>query len=229
MRINKYLADKGFSTRRGADLLIERGLVLINGRRAKLGDQVSETDKVEIKAQAKQTTYRYFAYHKPRGVVTHSPQLGEQDVLEASGLKGVFPIGRLDKASTGLIILTNDGRVTDRLLNPDKDHDKEYEVTVAEPLKPSFEDKMSRGVRLEDYTTKPCQVEVLNDHTFKIILTEGKKHQIRRMCAALGYTTRDLKRTRILNIKLANMRAGTYREIHTGELATFLKLLGLGE
>ncbi len=227
MRINKYLADKGLSTRRGADVLIERGLVLINGRKAKLGDQVSETDKVELKPQTKKTTYRYFAYHKPRGVVTHSPQLGEQDVLEASGLKGVFPIGRLDKASTGLIILTNDGRITDRLLNPAKDHEKEYEVSVAESLKPSFEDKMSRGVRLEDYTTKPCQVEVLDEHTFRIKLTEGKKHQIRRMCAALGYVTKDLKRIRILNIKLANMRAGTYREIHSGELTTFLKLLGL--
>ncbi|MBI2482176.1 MAG: rRNA pseudouridine synthase [Candidatus Vogelbacteria bacterium] len=227
MRINKYLANQGLSTRRGADELIERGLVLINGRKAKLGDKVNETDKVELKPQTKKITYRYFAYHKPRGVVTHSPQLDELDVLEASGLKNVFPIGRLDKSSTGLIILTNDGRVTDRLLNPSKEHEKEYEVTVAEVLKPSFEDKMSRGVRLEDYTTKPCQVIVLNDYTFRITLTEGKKHQIRRMCAALGYVTRDLKRTRILNLKLANMRAGTYREIHSGELASFLKLLGL--
>ncbi|OYV28079.1 MAG: hypothetical protein B7W98_00320, partial [Parcubacteria group bacterium 20-58-5] len=129
MRINKYLAHEGISTRRGADELIARKKVLINGRVAVIGEKVNEGDTVELRGKSSAKKFVYYAYHKPVGVITHSPQLGEKDIKQSVALpKDVFPVGRLDKDSSGLIILTNDGRVTDRLLAPGYDHDKEYRV-----------------------------------------------------------------------------------------------------
>src|SRR3989344_8713980 len=136
MRINKYLAHKGIATRKAADALIERGGVKINGRKAVLGDKVLEKDTVEVRGAQKQ--YRYFAYNKPVGVITHSPQLGEKDIATSTKLRDVFPVGRLDKASHGLIILTDDARITDRLLSPRYDHDKEYFVQVRQELPNNF-------------------------------------------------------------------------------------------
>src|SRR3989344_8210359 len=136
MRINKYLAHRGFATRKEADVLIEKGFVRINGREAVLGDKVQEKDKVDVKHIGK--THRYFAYNKPKGVITHSPQLGEKEIETSTKLKDVFPVGRLDKASHGLIILTDDARITDRLLSPRYDHDKEYFVQVRQELPNNF-------------------------------------------------------------------------------------------
>jgi 23S rRNA pseudouridine2604 synthase len=226
MRINKYLAQQGHSTRRGADTLIEKGVVFINGKKAVLGDKILETDKVEVRLKEKQPAYIYFAYNKPVGVVTHSPQNGEKDVLQASGLKGVFPIGRLDKDSHGLIILTNDGRITDPLLNPDSDHEKEYEVQTKQPLRSNFKVRMEEGVQIDDYTTKPCIVHIVNENTFRVTLTEGKKHQIRRMVVALHNEVHDLKRIRIMNITLGKLATGNVRKIEGTELKTFLSSLG---
>lgn len=224
MRINKYLAAKKYSTRRGADELIEKGRVLINGRKAVLGDKVKEKDVVEVKWR--QTKYRYFAYYKPRGVITHSPQEGEEDIAAISPIQGVFPIGRLDKDSYGLIILTDDGRITDPLLNPDFAHEKEYEVVTLDKLSPSFKRRMEEGIDIGGYTTKPCTVTMLSPKKFSIILTEGKKHQIRRMCGALGQSALQLQRKRILNIKLGGLKAGEHRAIEGTELDVFLKALG---
>lgn len=224
-RLNKYLAEKGFSTRRGADALIERGVVFVNGVRAKLGDKVKESDTVEVRE--KQKTYRYFAYHKPGGVITHSPQYGEKDISRVSGLKNVFPIGRLDKRSSGLILLTDDARVTDRILNPKYEHEKEYVVTTAEVLPSNFKRRMEAGVNIEGYKTKPCTIEVLGEKRFRITLIEGKKHQIRRMCSALGLAAHDLKRTRVMHIVLGNLPPGGYRELGGQELKTLLQDLGL--
>ncbi len=224
MRINKYLAHQKLCTRREADTLIEKGLVMINGKRAILGDKVRENDKVEVKFRQKK--YRYFAYNKPRGIITHSPQGEEVEIAHIAGLPGVFPIGRLDKDSEGLIILTDDGRITDKLLNPEYEHEKEYSVTTTEELKASFKDKMERGVNIEGYMTKPAQVQILGPNRFLITITEGKKHQIRRMCAALGYTTARLQRTRIMNVSLAGLKHGQHRPITGSELSTFLKFLG---
>jgi len=227
MWINKYLASQGYATRRGADDLVKAKKVFINGRLAVATDKVAEGDKVEVKGAAK-TAYRYYAYNKPRGVITHSAQgEAEEEIKELVPLKGIFPVGRLDKASRGLIILTNDGRITDRLLSPQYAHDKEYEVKAEPMLKSNFKTKMERGVNIEGYKTKPAKVTILNNNVFRIILTEGKKHQIRRMCAAFDYAVRDLKRTRVMNIKLDKLAEGEYREIKGDELKTFLTGLGL--
>lgn len=209
MRINKYLALKKIATRRGADELVKSKKVFINGKLALLGSKVSESDVVEVRGE-KAKEYLYFSYNKPIGVETSSPR---QDL---------FPMGRLDKASHGLLILTNDGRITDQLLNPKYFHEKEYVVRTKEKLRGSFKGKMEGGVNIEGYVTKKCKVQILNDFTFRIVLTEGKKHQIRRMCSALFQEVADLKRERIMNIKLGNMKPNSLREIRGKELSTFL-------
>jgi 23S rRNA pseudouridine2604 synthase len=225
MRINKYLAGVGLASRREADRYIEQGLVYINGKRATLGSQVEEGDTVETKWAKK--AYRYFAYHKPKGVVTHSPQEGQKDIANVSGLEGVSPMGRLDKQSRGLIILTDDGRITEKLLGPEANKEKEYIVVTKEHLPPSFKTRMEQGVNIDGYRTKPAKVEVLADKKFSIILTEGKKHQIRRMASAWGYTIGDLKRIRVMNIQLGKLAPGMHRAIKGQELKDFLKGLGM--
>ncbi len=227
MRINKYLAHNKHSTRKGADELIMKGLVSINGRRAVLGDKVGAGDIVEVQKSKKPTEYVYFAYNKPRGVITHSPQLNEKDIKSSIKMKDVFPIGRLDKDSSGLIILTNDGRITDRLLNPKFDHEKEYLVTTKKPLRPSFKTKMEAGVKIENEMTRKCKVYVMNANTFRIVISEGKKHQIRRMCAALFNEVNTLKRIRVMNVMLNNLQENSLRKIEGVELETFLKSLGI--
>jgi 23S rRNA pseudouridine2604 synthase len=209
VRINKYLAWKKISTRRGVDELIKQKKVLVNGKLAVLGSLINEKDIVELRG-AKIKEYLYFAYNKPVGIETASPQTG------------LFPLGRLDKNSHGLMILTNDGRITDQLLNPKYFHEKEYIVKTVRKLRSNFKQKMEAGVNIEGYITKKCKVTVLNDFTFRIILTEGKKHQIRRMCSALFQEVTDLKRERIMNIKLGNLKPGALREIKGEELAIFL-------
>lgn len=231
MRINKFLALKNYATRRGADELVTRKRVLINGRLAVLGDKVEETDEVEVQERGKRRDFAYFAFNKPLGLITHAQSKREQDIVRSlpaplRGLK-LFAVGRLDKNSQGLIILTNDGRITDRLLNPIHEHEKEYEVTVAKPLRANFKEKVEKGIDIEGYTTKPAAVRILGDRKFNIQLTEGKTHQIRRMISALFNEVADLKRIRIMNIKLGNLKAGSYREIKGEELSVFLKNLGL--
>lgn len=212
VRINKYLALKQISTRRGADELIKNKKVFINGRLALLGSKVNEKDKVEIRG-AEEKAYKYFAYNKPIGVETDSPQ------------EGLFPIGRLDKASHGLLIVTNDGRITEKLLNPKYVHEKEYRVKTKEKLRSNFKAKMEAGVNIEGYKTQPCTVTIVNENTFRVVLTEGKKHQIRRMCSALFQEVLDLKRERIMNIELGKMKPNSLREIKGEELSTFLNPL----
>ncbi len=218
MRINQYLAWQKHSTRRGGDELVQKKQVLINGRFAELGDKVNEKDFVEVLKNKKPKSCLYFAYNKPEGETTDTPIFLNKEI---------FPLGRLDKDSNGLMLLTNDGRVTDRLLNPEYAHEKEYIVTVQEKLRPNFKQKMEAGVNIEGYLTKKCKVEILNSFTFKITLIEGKKHQIRRMCVALHNQVKNLKRTRIMNIELGNLPPGSHRAIGGEELNTFLKNLGL--
>lgn len=227
MRINKYLALKKHSTRRGADELITKKQVFLNGRLAVLGDKVTETDRVEVRFRGKQVPYVYLAYNKPIGIATHASHHNEKDIKQVVSLKDVFPIGRLDKDSHGLIILTNDGRITDGLLNPNSVHEKEYIVTTKEKLRTSFKNNMERGVKIEREMTAPCKVQILGENKFSIILTEGKKHQIRRMCVALFQEVSDLKRVRIMNIQLGKLKDGEYRSIEGTELASFLQSLNL--
>lgn len=226
IRINKYLAQHGIATRRDADKLISAGKVLINGKRAILGDKISEVDKVEVLGH-KSKKLVYYAYNKPRGVITHSPQRGEKDVLTSSKLRGVFPIGRLDKDSEGLLILTNDGRITDRLLSPDFNHEKEYIVKTRVPIKQFHMNVMQGGMELDGMKTKPCEAEILSEDSFRIILTEGKKHQIRRMCDHLNLPIESLKRVRVMNIRVDGIKSNSYREILGKELEEFLRLLRL--
>jgi 23S rRNA pseudouridine2604 synthase len=230
MRINRYLALSNFSSRREADVLIAKGVVMINGKKAKIGDKVNEKDVVTVNAKATDAMkkYVYFAYNKPKGIVTHSPKDGQKSISQVTySAEDVFPVGRLDKNSKGLIVLTNDGRVTDKLLNPEYEHEKEYVVTVNKPITNIFLKVMRQGVQLEDFKTKPATVEKKDDLIFSIVLTEGKKHQIRRMCANLGWEVADLKRVRIMNLKLGSLGSGQQRKIQGAELQAFLKSLGI--
>ena len=208
------MASQKISTRKGADELIQKKKVFINGKLAMLGDKVNENDKVEIKG-IKKKEYFYFAYNKPAGIETSSPR------------EDLFPLGRLDKNSHGLLILTNDGRTTDQLLNPKYSHEKEYVVKTKNKLRSNFKQKMEAGVNIEGYITKKCKISIINDFTFRIVLTEGKKHQIRRMCSNLFQEVADLKRERIMNIKLGNLKPNAIREIKGDELKTFLSSIGL--
>ncbi|HAV11509.1 MAG TPA: 23S rRNA pseudouridine synthase F [Candidatus Moranbacteria bacterium] len=227
-RINKYLAHKNICSRREADKLIEEGKILINGKPAKLGDKVNENDSVTTKADPKEG-HVYLAFNKPKDVITHSPQGEEISINEViSFSKKVFPVGRLDKDSHGLIILTNDGRVTGKLLSPEHDHEKEYVVRVDKPIDARFVRKMASGVVLDDgQRTKECKVSKMSTNVFSIILTEGKNRQIRRMCGFFGYAVTDLRRTRIMNIEMGGLKVGQYRKIKGEELKTFLSELGL--
>lgn len=230
IRINRYLYLTDVSSRREADRLIEGGQVFVNGKKAVLGQKIEKTDVVELsdKAKKKVTSYVYYAVNKPRGIESHNAQDGDEDIVTKLNLgKGVAVVGRLDKDSNGLVLLTNDGRIVDKMLNPKYDHQKEYIVKVNKDLKESFARKMSGGVNIEGYMTKPAKVKVTGERTFRIILTEGKKHQIRRMLSALGYTTITLKRVRIMNIKLDALRSGEYRPLNKQEKKRLLTSLGI--
>ncbi len=221
VRINRYLFLTGVCSRREADRLIERGEVFLNGKTAVLGAQVQEGDTVSLSSEAREktTNYRYYLYNKPVGIVSHNPQEGEQSVEDVSGLgKDVYPIGRLDKASSGLMLLSDDGRIVDALLNPKHAHEREYTVRVDKRITDSALSRMERGVRIESgenefITTKPARIERISADTFSITLTEGKKHQIRRMCAALGYSVVTLHRTRIEHLEIGTLAENESREL----------------
>jgi 23S rRNA pseudouridine2604 synthase len=232
VRINRYLFLKGYCSRRKADELIQDGQVKINGENAVLGQKVGENDKVELTTKIKEMpkNYEYHLFYKPRGVVSHNPQEGEkavEDFFKNANSKKLAPVGRLDKDSEGLMFITNDGRIIDKMLNPKYEHEKEYVVKVDKPLKESFENKMSKGVRIEEYMTKPAKVRTMSERTFNIVLTEGKKHQIRRMCAALGYQVKDLKRVRIMGLRLSGLYPGQSRSLKIDEKIKLLKSIGL--
>lgn len=230
IRINRYLYLKGFCSRRKADQLIESGDILINGKVAVLGAKVSIDDNVVVGKQVKKlnSEYKYFLYHKPRGIVSHNPQKGEKSVEDVSGLGNkFFPVGRLDKASHGLMLLTNDGRIVNSILSPEFAHEREYVVHVDKRITNSFISRLKKGVNIEGYVTKPTIARKVNDSTFNITLTEGKKHQIRRMTAALGYQVKDLKRIRIMNLTLNTIEEGKSRELSKEEKVALLKSLSI--
>ena len=231
IRINKYLAEQKIASRREADTLITSKKVLVNGKPATLGQQILADDKVEVVNQTKKNMY--LAYYKGRGVISHSPDEDEVDIAtrlkDDYGITNLSPIGRLDKDSEGLIIISNDGRLTGPLLDPEASHEKEYDVTVDKNITPSFVKIMSLGVNIEGYQTKPAKVKPNpnNEKRFRLIITEGKKHQIRRMCAALGYQVKNLRRVRIMNIELGSLKPNQYRKITGEELQILLNSLNL--
>jgi len=218
MRINKYLSHKDICSRREADKLIQEGKVLVNGIVATLGLDVQDGDKVEVINYNK--TYVYYAYHKPVGVVTHSPQIGEKSIQDITKFaEDVFPVGRLDKDSRGLIVLTNDGRITKKVLSPEFSFEKEYIVTLNRPITQKDIEKLRDGVKIDTgYHTKPCRVRRLADNIIKITLTEGKNRQIRRMAKSLKYNVIDLLRIRIGNIELNDIPEGRYRKLSEHKL-----------
>lgn len=232
MRINKYLAHGGFSTRRGADILIAEERVFINGKPATLGQKVTAEDLVEIKDHDT-SHYRYVLYHKPRGVITHSPEGDEVDIemqiKKDHNVRGLFPIGRLDKDSEGLIILTNDGRITERILNPEQGHERVYDVTVDKRVTQSLLNRLAHGVNIEGYITKPAHAAFIpgREKAFTITLTEGKKHQVRRMCAAFGFQVKALKRIKMLDLELKSLKSGAIYELKPKEAKAFQDKLGL--
>jgi 23S rRNA pseudouridine2604 synthase len=227
IRINKYLAEKEICSRREADRLIEEGRVFINGRKAKLGETVNENDEVTTEGELKELVY--IAYNKPRGVVTSCPQKGETGIRDILKLKiDFFPVGRLDKESRGLLLLSNDGRITDRLLNPQGFHEKEYMVEVDRKLEDDDLRQLRQGITLDGgFITKKCEIWQIDDYTFSIILTEGKNRQIRRMCLALGYDVVDLNRIRIMNLELGSLPEGHYKILRGEVLDELLNALGL--
>jgi 23S rRNA pseudouridine2604 synthase len=229
IRINKYLALNNFSTRTGGDDLIKKGLVFINGRRAILGDKVSEGDKVTVSGKGSKKEYVYYAYNKNINVSTN-PEPGSNDILKVTKFPvRVFPVGRLDKDSHGLILMTNDGRITDRLLSPRYVHEKEYVVKVEPTFSDKFIELMGNGVHFDGFVSKKCKVwrNAHSKDTFHIVLTEGKKHQIRRMCEALHHKVVNLRRTRIMNIEIGKILLGEFEEIKGEELEELLKSLKL--
>jgi len=230
-RINKYLSEIGYCSRRAADKLIKEGKLTINGEIPEMGTKVEEGDQVEVKGQkiAKSTKQKkiYLAFNKPVGIVCTTDRVVEPDNI-IDFIKyptRVFPIGRLDKHSEGLIFLTNDGDIVNKILRARNNHEKEYIVSVNRPINKDFIQRMSNGVEILDTITRNCFVKQLGSKNFKIILTQGLNRQIRRMCESLGYKVRSLKRVRIMNINL-DVPTGTYREFTKKEL---LELHGLLE
>lgn len=225
VRLNKYLADKGIATRRSADELIKKGLVFINGKKANLGDFVNEGDNVNAEKPKESDRLVYYAYNKPIGVTTVGKQPGEKEIKDVTKFPiPVFPVGRLDKDSSGLIIMTNDGRITKKLLDPEYEHEKEYLVEVNKPVDHLFMVRLRDGVRLgRGEMTKKAKVRKVEPRKFEIIITEGKNRQIRRMCSAFNYEVKKLTRIRVMNILLGKLKPGQLRELKGKELVDFLK------
>jgi 23S rRNA pseudouridine2604 synthase len=230
VRINRYLYLSGLCSRRAADKLILKGEIHINNKVAVLGQKVYQGDKVTLGKNARtiSNSYKYYIYNKPVGIVSANPQSGERSATQDAGLPNEFaPVGRLDKASEGLMLLTNDGRIVNKILNPEFAHKREYIVRADKPVKNHDIKILSRGVDIEGYRTKPAIVEKLSDKTLHMTLTEGKKHQIRRMLAALGYQVTLLKRVTIMHLELGELKPGEARELNEQELDTLFKEIGM--
>ena len=216
MRLNKFISESGKASRRGADKLIEEGRVKINGRKAKIGDQVKPGDEVMVNGQRIRLARNnvYLALNKPVGITCTTEKNVKGNIVDlVNHPLRVFNIGRLDKDSDGLILLTNDGDIVNKILRAENNHEKEYIVSVDKPITPEFVEKMSKGVRILGTKTLPCKVEQLSKYEFKIILTQGLNRQIRRMCEALGYEVYRLQRVRIMNIHLGNLPVGLWRDL----------------
>lgn len=225
-RLNKYISESGFSSRRGADKLIEENRVTINGKIPELGTKVLDGDIVKVDGKLIEQTNEdksdriYIAYNKPIGITCTSEKHVSGNIIDAIGHKErIFPIGRLDKPSEGLIFLTSDGDIVNKILRAENSHDKEYIVTVDKPINERFIARMSRGVPILDTITKPCVVKVESRFVFKIILTQGLNRQIRRMCEYLGYEVKKLKRTRIMSVELGSLKLGQWRDLTESEMA----------
>lgn len=226
MRINKFISETGFCSRREADKLVSEGKVTINGVIAELGSQAEQGDDVRINGRkiGQQKKNVYIALHKPVGITSTTERHISGNIVDfVNHRERIFPIGRLDKDSEGLILLTNDGDVVNPILRSEGKHEKEYIVTVDKPITASFLKGMSEGVHILGSMTLPCKVKRVAERTFNIVLTEGRNRQIRRMCEAFGYKVRRLKRIRIMNIHLADLPRGKWRDLTEDEKAILFR------
>jgi 23S rRNA pseudouridine2604 synthase len=225
-RLNKFISDSGYCSRREADRLIEQKLVSINGKSPGLGAKVRPGDVVIVEGKRIRTSAPdksdrvYIAYHKPVGITCTTELNVPGNIITAIGHRSrIFPIGRLDKDSEGLILLTSDGEIVNKILRAENAHEKEYIVTLDKPVSGQFAELMAKGVRLDGVMTKPCKVMILNRQVIKIILVQGLNRQIRRMCEHFGYTVTRLKRTRIMNVSLDAIKPGQWRNLTPKEMA----------
>lgn len=228
-RINKFLSEVGYCSRREADRLIEAGRVTINGKVPEMGTKITSDDIVAVDGNEVNNTkkrFTYLAFNKPVGIVcTTDTRIEKDNIIDYINYhKRIFPIGRLDKPSEGLILLTDDGDIVNKILRASNNHEKEYLVKVNKPISQTFIKRMSGGVPILDQITKKCIVKKVNTYTFKIILTQGLNRQIRRMCEYLGYEVKTLKRIRIMNINL-DLPIGKYRELSKDEFHELNKLI----
>jgi len=229
IRLNKYLSEIGYCSRRAGDKLIESGRVLINNEPASLGQKININDEIKIDDKVigvKKKKKIYLALNKPIGIVcTTDTRVEKNNIIDFIGYpERIFPIGRLDKPSSGLILLTNDGDIVNKILRTEHNHEKEYIVKVDKALSQTIIDRMSKGVPILDTITKECKIRKSGSNEFKIILTQGLNRQIRRMCEYFNYKVISLERTRIMNIKL-DLPVGKYRELTKEEINALNKLI----
>lgn len=228
-RINKYLSEVGYCSRRAADKLLEEGRITINGKIPEMGTKLSDADEIcvdGVSIKKSEEDFVYIAFNKPVGIVCTTDTKREKNniVDYINHPKRIFPIGRLDKPSEGLILLTSDGDIVNKILRARNNHEKEYIVRVDKPITPKFLEKMRNGIPILDTVTKKCEVEKLDTMTFRIVLTQGLNRQIRRMCEYLGYDVKKLKRIRIMNIHL-DLLVGKWRNLTASEMKELDKLL----
>jgi len=231
IRLNKYLSDAGVCSRRAADKAIEEGRVLVNDKPAEMGMRIGPDDDVAFDGKPVSNADKrpvLIAYNKPVGIVCTAEKREKNNIIDHINYpERIYPIGRLDKDSNGLILLTNQGDLVNKIMRAANAHEKEYIVTVDKDIDSDFINKMSAGVYLDELevTTRKCHVEKLSKRTFKIVLTQGLNRQIRRMCQMLGFRVRSLKRVRIMNIELKNLQEDTYRDVTEAELKVLYKML----
>ena len=226
--LNKFISETGFCSRREADKLIEAGSVTVNGKLPKLGNRVSYDDVIKIDGKPVKSKEKpiYIAFNKPIGVSSTTDRKDKYNIIDyINHPKRIFPIGRLDKPSEGLIFLTNDGDIVNKILRAGNNHEKEYIVTVAKPVTPDFILRMSNGIKILDTVTQKCFVKQESKYVFKIILTQGLNRQIRRMCETLHYHVTKLVRIRIMNITLSGIAPGKWRYLMQQEIDTINKLI----
>ncbi len=228
VRLNKYLSEAGVCSRREADRLIESGRVTVDGQRAQTGMRITPGQVVKVgrKVVSKQDEMIVLAVNKPRGIVCTEERRERKSIVRFLDYPvRVTYIGRLDKDSRGLLLMTNNGDIINKMMRAANYHEKEYKVTVDQEITPEFIEKMSSGVPILDTVTRPCRVEKIGKYTFSIILTQGLNRQIRRMCEALGYQVRDLVRVRVMNIRLGSLKEGQYRKVTDEELEELYEML----
>ncbi|MPR37089.1 23S rRNA pseudouridine(2604) synthase RluF [Salmonirosea aquatica] len=228
-RLNKFISETGFCSRREADKWIEQGKVTINGRVAVLGDKATSADEVRVGGKSinpQKKAEVYIAFNKPVGITCTTERHIKGNIIDyIHHPERIFPIGRLDKPSEGLIFLTSNGDIVNKILRAGNQHEKEYEVAVDRPITAEFIRKMQNGVPILDTVTQKCLVEQLSRHTFRIILTQGLNRQIRRMCTYLGYSVTRLKRVRIMNVTLDNLPVGKWRNLTPREMEEINRMI----